>query len=150
MDAPPPAYLCHRCPGRARLKFAAHRGNAMYFQELSALIAELPGVTGVQTNALTASVLILHQGELADVLGHAASRRLFRLSEEPVYARSQFAEPDEISVKGLVVLVVLGLGVLQVFRGYALGPASGLLALAWHLARDHPSDVTPPAADSTD
>lgn len=130
---PPLAYLGHQCPGRARLKFAANRGETEHFAALSALIAEAPGVVSIRANALTASLLILHKGPLEEIVTFATSRNLLRLSEQPVYAQSQVIEPEEISLGGLATIAVLGLGVVQLLRGEILGPASQLFGLAWHM-----------------
>jgi hypothetical protein len=135
-EQPPLAYLSHHCPGRARLKFAANRGSTEYFARLSALLAEAPGVIAVTANAVTASLLILHKGPLSDVLDFAQSRELVRLSKQPVHARSQVVEADEISLKTLATMAVLGLGVVQLLRGEVLGPASQLFGLAWHMLRE--------------
>ncbi len=146
MDNPPLAYVCHRCPGRARLKVAVRRNDAAWFEELSARIAEAPQVIAVKSNALTASLLIFHRGALEDVLDYAVSKQVLSLSEAPVFARSQFAEPDEISVRSLATLAMLGLGVVQLLRGRALGPASGLFALAWSLSQ-HRAGGDPPVGN---
>lgn len=132
----PAAFLSHRCPGRARLKFGAHRGDQQFFTTLTQQMAEVPGIIGVSANALTASLLILHEGSLEDVLAEASVRGLLRLVEEAEFARSRFAEPDELSLRQLATIALFTLGVVQVLRGYALGPASGLFAMVWHLTRD--------------
>lgn len=138
---PPLAYLSHSCPGRARLKFAANRGDTEHFARLSALLAEAPGVVSIKANALTASLLILHQGSLEEILAFAETREALRLSTRPVYARSQATETDEFSLKALATVAVLGLGMIQLLRGEVLGPASQLFGLAWHMVRQPSGDA---------
>lgn len=146
MSDPPEAWLSHRCPGRARLKIGDHRGDEAYLAALSRRLAAAPGVTSVTANALTASLLIRHEGALDDILSYAADQDLVRLSDRPVYARSEFSEPDEISLKGLATLAIFGLGVFQLVRGNVLGPATGLFTLAWHLYRGGDDDDADEAA----
>ncbi|NJO67573.1 MAG: hypothetical protein HC826_00985 [Rhodospirillales bacterium] len=107
-------------------------------------------MTSVTTNPLTASLLILHHGSLQEVLEFARSRNLIQLSDRPVYARSQFGEPDELSIKALTVAALLGLGTIQLLRGDILGPASQLFGLAWHMLQNSGGDGGAEEAGSVD
>jgi hypothetical protein len=57
---PETAYIAHECTGRIRLKVPARRGDAGFFQSLAARVASTAGVVGVEANAATGSILILH------------------------------------------------------------------------------------------
>lgn len=52
------AYLAHQIPGRVRLKVPAAKGQAALLDQIAALAGSASGVSGVEYNALTGSVVI--------------------------------------------------------------------------------------------
>lgn len=85
------AQIVHQIRGRARLRLPARRHDALYFHGLRDSLARIEGVTGVVVNPLVASVLLLHRGELAEVLQHAEKRDLFCVMPA---ARSDAGDPE--------------------------------------------------------
>lgn len=61
------AVVEHMIPGRIRLRFRKHRGNAGYFKSLVALVSQHPAVEEVHANPRTGSLLILHTASLEDL-----------------------------------------------------------------------------------
>lgn len=130
-----PAYINHRCAGRARFKFAARRGDTAYFFELAEALASGPGVLAVHASPLTASVLVRHEGPLEDIVAFAQSKGLFALVDHPVTPLPQFEEDaGALDVNTLLALLFFGLGIVQVVRGHVLGPAISLFGLALQVA----------------
>jgi hypothetical protein len=56
-------YYIHHTARRLRVRIPALKANAKVVQELQATMLELPGVTSVEINLLTGSVLVHHDGE---------------------------------------------------------------------------------------
>src|SRR3954468_24874088 len=54
-------YIVHRTPSRLRLKFSERRHDQAFFSALQKQIRGWEGVLAVETNLLTASVLIRHR-----------------------------------------------------------------------------------------
>jgi hypothetical protein len=80
------AYLAHRLPGRARLKFPAHRGNSAFFVALARSLEPCPGIIRTVGKVETGSLLILHEAAipLESILDFARAERLFVCTAEPV------------------------------------------------------------------
>ena len=133
----PHAKIEHRIPGRMRLRVAARRGKAGFFQQVEAALADVPGVRAVRTNPATGSILIEHGGEEAAVLQAARDHRLFAAAPPearvpaPVQAGAApraTGAPPNLAAAGL-----LGAGLLQAARGNLLGSASENLWNAYSL-----------------
>jgi Heavy metal associated domain 2 len=57
------AYVHHHLPGRVRLRIPAVKGEEQELRELSSAIARVPGISQVEYNPLTASILIQYSPE---------------------------------------------------------------------------------------
>lgn len=141
----PTAYVVHSLPGRLRLKIPARRGDAGYFAALSAALRACPGVQSVETNAMTAGVLIHYPPPLtaADLAAAAAAAAPLDLEYGSPPVRSvaenlaaQFQRADSVLRRGsggqvdfrsVSVLTLLGLALYQLARGEILQPAVPLL-----------------------
>lgn len=73
------AFVVHELFGRLRLRIPEKRKDGAYFAELAERLSECPGVTRVESNALTGSVLLLHTEETTatDVARYAEQAALF-------------------------------------------------------------------------
>ncbi len=63
----PRATVVHQMAGRTRLRIPDKRRDQPYFDQVADRLRELPGVTQVEANATTASVLIEHEQNLDDL-----------------------------------------------------------------------------------
>jgi hypothetical protein len=138
------ARLVHRMPGRARIRIPAERSNDGYFRELEKQLGAFEGVRDVATRPLTGSVVLLHEGELTDVLDRAEREGLFAVRSSDLEDKSLLgqisdgiSELDEevkkrtdsrwdLSTMGFFAL--LGASAYQLARGDFL-PKGGALAL---------------------
>jgi hypothetical protein len=102
------------------------RGDVDYFSSSAARLAEFEGVLAVTPRAVTASLLIEHQGAFDPIAGRARAEGLFALEPAP----HEDPPAPRLAVPGLAG--VLGaLAVVQLFRQRVLPPAVTLL---WYAA----------------
>jgi len=130
----PSAQVKHQSPTRLRIRIPAERGNAGYFERLRKAFDGAPGLSGVEVNAATGTVLF--HGEAVDpaaLQGIAAQNDLYDLSEprgkapgipnrsvEPVAAMNRGIRRltgGSIDLSGLLFFTLLGSGLVQIFRG---------------------------------
>lgn len=141
------AYVTHRTPTRLRIRVPARRHDAEWWQRVGAELREVPGISAVEINPLTASMLVHHDAGFEparalvgnELLSLADERRVARGSLLD-QVRERFASIDAaISAASdgkvdLASLALLGLGALilqQVLRGNVTAPA---VTLAWYAA----------------
>jgi hypothetical protein len=145
----PQAEIEHVAPGRARLRIRARKGEYGYFNELATRLEGLDGVTGVTTNPLTGSVLILCDTKATPdaIVAAAQSAGLFKLHKRMAGTPLALADPqavvaamdrrlrhatqDEVSLRSAMFILLLGLGLSQMFRGQVMAPATSLLWYAF-------------------
>lgn len=142
----PKASLVHRMPGRARFRIDRKRNDQGYFNSVADRLGDLPGVSRVETNASTGSVLVHHEGNLDNILdemfGNSELGRLveFVFTAPPVARRlrSEIMVLDNAVQRfsggnldlGMVASFgLLGLAALQLFVGLQV---SGAVSLAWY------------------
>ena len=128
-DSLPIAVIVHAMPGRARLRIAERRGDAVFFASLATGLSNIPGVRKVEVRPLTGSILIQHGPPLERISTAAQEARLFVLGN----AHSVPPATPAMSIDPKVV-VGLGLGALslwQITEGRVLPPA---ITLAWYAA----------------
>jgi hypothetical protein len=146
----PVARVAHRAPGRVRLKVPARQGDRAWFGQAAGQISTCAGVTRVEANPVTASLLVrFGDGFSLAGLAHAAGAAgLFALEArapvpalvragdalQELDARVRQLTGGEADVRSLVFLGLLGLAAVQALRGQVLGPASTLLWQAFDLA----------------
>jgi hypothetical protein len=68
------AYVHHHLPGRLRLRIPAAKGEADELRELSSVIARAPGISQVEYNPVTGSILIQYSPEQYKSLQSLESR----------------------------------------------------------------------------
>ena len=79
-SAPPRGVLHHHIAGRARFRIASKRRVRAYFDQLRERLEQCPTVQSVQTQPLTASVLVHYSGSLASIVEYARSHSLFAIA----------------------------------------------------------------------
>lgn len=142
----PVAHLSHALTDRLRLHIPLCKGDAAYFAAVEKALAAHKQVTHVETNPLTGSLLIYHNGEQAELLRFAQEQQLFQLEPEfPAQqqvlaaAEAQLDQADRalrrltqgaFDLKELLFVGLIGAAVIQTFRGRFLGSATALLSYA--------------------
>jgi hypothetical protein len=125
----PVAEIVHAMPGRARLRIAERRGDAVFFASVATGLSTIAGVRKAEVRPLTASVLIQHGPPLERIMAAAQEARLFRLAD-PGTAPPP-TEAFKIDPKMVVGLGLGGLAIWQLTEGKILPPA---ITLAWYAA----------------
>jgi hypothetical protein len=142
--AVPAAQVAHRLPGRLRIRVPDRRGDRDWAAAAVAGLAACPGVRAVRARALTGSLVIDYDGDVADVARFAARHGLF------VLASPEAGEPtllDQLNLQTMQLnaamqrfagggadlwlslsFVCFTLALVQVQRGNLMGPAT---SLAW-------------------
>ena len=118
--------MAHASGGRTRVRVPSRRGDAEFFAACAARLAEFDGVLAVTPRALTASLLVEHDGDFGGIAERARAAGLFAL--EPANEEEGLASGP--AIPGLAG--VLGaLAVVQLFRQRVLPPA---ITLLWYAA----------------
>lgn len=142
-DAPPTAFIGHATPGRLRLRVPTRKHDARFFECVEEAVASWDAVASVQTNPVTAGILIHHAGEVQALAQRAANAELFvvrpprsgptsfmdRLLDRLTNAdaRIQAATGGTHDLESTLFLSLVAAGAIQVARGQPLGAASSLL-----------------------
>jgi Heavy metal associated domain 2 len=149
----PIAQVVHSVPGRTRIRIAERRHDAGYFETVGQRLSGYSGVSAVEANPLTGSVIVRHTNRLDALRSFAADNHLFALGPEretnsmtpstsPAPSASALARlapslwatssnfPD-LRVLGFVAL--WGLGFMQLFRGQIAPPAVSLFWMGINL-----------------
>ena len=140
------AFAIHQLPGRLRLKIPEKRGDSAYFASLPRRLAQCPGITGVETNARTGSLLVFHSVgmSLSDIAAYAEDASLFSIRSLPPAPRQSIADHagnglaaldkglaeltgGVVDVRSVVFLFLTVLVVRQSLRGQIAGPVTSLL-----------------------
>ncbi|HEX5081309.1 MAG TPA: hypothetical protein VFY40_04650 [Blastocatellia bacterium] len=98
---PPTSFIAHQMPGRTRIRIPAMRRNDAYFQNVQKALQECNGVAGVETNPLTASVLVYHFSSLDKIKEFAEGRNLFLIEAKPESSESLPSERISAQLKSL-------------------------------------------------
>jgi hypothetical protein len=144
----PVAHIIHQVPGRTRLKLPENRGDRDLFDRLAERLEAHAGVSEVDANGRTGSLLIHHSVPIAQILRFAETNDLFTLGRKLKWrdtlanqTRAQLRTLDErlahlsegsLDLRSLMILAFLGLTLIQALRGQILPPASTLL---WYAAQ---------------
>jgi hypothetical protein len=164
MSSLPAARISHFTTRRLRLKVPEKRRDTVFFNDAAARLAAWDSVERVETNPLTASILIHFSDPERLLLEAAAKNDLFDIEFEtalmespgPVVRRAavnSFERADDIvrrwtqsqlDLRGVIFLLLFIGGAYQLFRGRIGSPAPTLL---WH-AGDLLGLWSPPPTDA--
>ena len=112
-DPLPIAEIVHAMPGRARLRIAARRGDAVFFASVATGLSTIPGVHKVEVRPLTGSVVILHSRPFARIATAAREARLFDAGERrppPPATPAMAIDPKMVVGVGLGVFALSAAG----------------------------------------
>ncbi|WP_225071264.1 HMA2 domain-containing protein [Desulfuromonas sp. CSMB_57] len=139
-----PEGICvHSTGERLRIRFPEQRGNQAFFAALRDKLADCHSISQVTVNPGTASLLVLHNGDLSEVAEFVASEKIFCLAPQvgpkasgvrPVTAatRQWFRHVDgqvqslsnnSLSLPEVAFLTLIGGGLWQIARGNLVAPA---------------------------
>lgn len=145
---PPIATVAHYSDGRTRLKVLNKLWDDEYFRSVQEVLRKLPGVASVETNPVTASILILHDLDLSRLLKAAEERELFQVKGAgiPVAPATENLETalkdaknhlnrelkdltgGEIDLKAMIAFAYFGFSIVQIRRKSFL-PAAWVMAM---------------------
>jgi len=153
MPSPPAARISHFTPRRLRIKVPEKRRDRTFFDTVADRLATWESIEGVETNPLTASVLI-HFSDLEKLLLEAALKNdlididfdaAFGDATEPAVTQAavqSFQTADnalrrwtqnQIDMRGLLFVLLFAGGVFQLLRRRLDAPAPTLLWYAGDL-----------------
>jgi hypothetical protein len=153
MPSPPAARISHFTPRRLRIKVPEKRRDSAFFETVAERLATWNSVEGVETNPLTASVLIHFSDPERLFLEAAAKNDLFDIdfdsasgdSASPAVTEAavrSFETADhalrrwtqnQIDMRGVLFVLLLAGGVFQLLRRRLDAPAPTLLWYAGDL-----------------
>jgi len=129
----PEAHMVHQTSGRARIKVPSRRTDEAYFLHASANLAKCGGVTRVEINAVTGSLLIHHSTDIRSICRYARQVGLFSVLKsrsKPMPLSQRWAgqlsgvnrwlldvSGGQIDSSTLVVGVLIGAAGLEIVRG---------------------------------
>lgn len=134
----PQAHLVHQMKGRLRIRIPSAKGHETYFSRVRDSFEECPGVETVEVNHRTASVLFLHDSEIASIAKHGHEHELFTLKPSEISRKTFFGNVTyifrsfdekirrftrgELDFAGLVFAILLISGLYQITRGNVTVP----------------------------
>jgi superoxide dismutase len=133
------AVVSHNSPGRVRVKIAALKGDVGALNACKEQLTQCPGISTVEVNATTGSMLFLHETSMASIAEYARAKDIFVLREQrrergsnPGNFQQNITETfngidnkikrltdGEMNMGGVAFIVLLGAGVTQILSGNA-------------------------------
>ncbi len=133
------AFVSHSMVTRVRIKVPSKRGDTVYFASIKERLSSCPGVVSVDTNPQTASILVVHSGEMKSLADYAKAKDLFVLNIPKTKPKSLMSgvagafksyndqlkkmTGGELDIPSLVFLSLIISGVYQIIRGNLGAPA---------------------------
>jgi hypothetical protein len=137
-------------PHRSRLRVPAYRGDRASLQRVADHLERVPGVSSVEINPQTGSLLVHHQGTVSALLAYGRDNALFVSSAEASAARTLSASINsaisavdhflrettggQLNLPTLLATIFVGMATSQIVRGRFSGSTLHLLLLALHAA----------------
>ncbi len=133
------AVVAHNTPGRFRVKITVLKGDGGALAVCKEQLAQCPGITAVEVNATTGSILLLHQTSIAAIADYARTKDIFVLREQPhvkgmssgnfhenvtemfrgIDSKIKSLTDGEMNMGGVATVVLLGVGGFQILNGNA-------------------------------
>ncbi len=145
------AILVHAVRGRARLRLVGERGNAEFFAKAEAALRSVAGVTDVEVNPDTGSIVIHYQGTWEAIEQGLATggfitvahglppasplERVCRLASD-LNGKLAHSTRGHADLCSLAVVGLLGAAAVQILRGKILPPGVNLISFAYDLTRE--------------
>ncbi len=139
----PDAHISHLTSQRMRIKIPSKKGDAAYFSSLKDQFSKYQGIEMLEVNAVTGSVLFLHNLSVKDIAGYAQNNNIFslkRLNHSPSRVSEGITESfkeidkkvrgitgEDMDTGTLAFLALLGTGIYQIGRG-------NFMAIPWYTA----------------
>ena len=148
----PKAHISHQMKQRTRIRIPSHRHSVSFFTELEQKLSRHENVEKVQSNPVTASVLIIHRGDFNEIATFSKSHHLFVIEKEIRPETPKSNEPWINSIAEKITNLdqalkgstqnrwdlptasatgIIGLSMVQMFRKQWLPPAWTLLCEAY-------------------
>ena len=143
------AHVASDLPGRLRVKIPARKGNREFFEDLTSSLAKEVGVQRVESNPLTASVLVIHGSTSIRILERVESSGIFKVGKEVSKETGRTAlagrivqsfksfdtgvkkfTSGELDIPSVAFLLLAGLALFQIVSGNFMAPA--WYTLAWY------------------
>lgn len=154
----PHAQICHRIPGRVRVKIPRRRYDEAYFLRVQDELARCSYVASVDVNPSTGSVLVFHHGGLDSVVEFARRKQLFELTSfhppktiplgkrtslelAAMDRRLQRATDGALDISGLAFVTMGVLGVAATLAGDLSGASRFFLYGGVALLLQRPTEV---------
>lgn len=137
----PDAEIVHVSKGRFRVRIPSKRGDASYWGTIAERFSGCEGITDIEVNARTASLLFIHESDLTSITRFASSEGIFLLASKATTSEypsiydgmtKTFNKVDgtikeftrnELDLGSLSFLALVGAGVYQIAKGNFSAPA---------------------------
>lgn len=139
----PDAHISHLTSQRMRIKIPSKKGDDVYFSSLKDQFSKYQEIESLEVNAVTGSVLFLHNMNANGIAKYARNNNIFSLkrvnhssSKVSESIRESFKDIDkrvrgitggEMDMGNLAFLTLLGTGIYQIGRG-------NFMAIPWYTA----------------
>jgi hypothetical protein len=139
----PDAHISHLTSQRMRIKIPSKKGDTSYFSYLKGQFSKYQGIERLEVNAMTGSVLFVHNLNEKEIARYARNNNIFILkrtnnssSKINVNITESFKDIDkkvrgitggEMDMGTLAFLALLGTGIYQIGRG-------NFMAIPWYTA----------------
>jgi len=133
------AYVTHMTAERLRIKIPLRRRDEGFFTELRGSLGKIEGVESVESNPVTASILITHRTTMDAILEHGRINNLFSFRKNlprqttlhkkvtdgfsSLDNRIRKSTQGAVDGGGLAFLALAGIGIYQISRGNFAAPA---------------------------
>jgi hypothetical protein len=148
----PLAREVHALPGRTRLRIDEKRGDEAYFTTVESALRDYPGISSVETNSRTASVLVHHTENDPSPWQRAEEQGLFRVAEKEAETaisatpnpagklrapKPEAARTNRAYWRPLIFLAWAGMGIAQAIEGNIAIPAAAAFWYAYLMTQEN-------------
>ncbi len=135
----PEAHIVHRSSRRLRLKMPVKKYREDYLKALPEKLAGCPGISEIEINPVTGSVLVKHDGNTKDIIDFVRSKGIFTIKFSSVRPPSvhqsitsvyrnldglvQSFSNGSTNAGGLAFLGLIAFGAIQIGKGNFAAPA---------------------------